>query len=131
MQQRSTPRFTALGLALSTAALAFGATGASAADKVKVGFVSTLSGPSSALGVDIRDGFLLATGWGCRFRPGHGNQTEYECEQTDSMEHSRLPTDATVRRHYTLRQAARLRAPAIPARVSLLHCLLPHALAAA
>ena len=30
------------------------------ADKVKVGFVSTLSGPSSALGVDIRDGFLLA-----------------------------------------------------------------------
>ena len=31
-----------------------------AADKVKVGFVSTLSGPSSALGIDIRDGFLLA-----------------------------------------------------------------------
>ncbi len=60
MQQRSTPRFTALGLALSAAALAFGATTASAADKVKVGFVSTLSGPSSALGVDIRDGFLLA-----------------------------------------------------------------------
>jgi branched-chain amino acid transport system substrate-binding protein len=33
---------------------------ASAADKVKVGFVSTLSGPSAALGVDIRDGFMLA-----------------------------------------------------------------------
>ena len=33
---------------------------ASAADKVKIGFVSTLSGPSSALGVDIRDGFQLA-----------------------------------------------------------------------
>ena len=33
---------------------------ANAADKVKVGFVSTLSGPSSALGIDIRDGFLLA-----------------------------------------------------------------------
>ena len=31
-----------------------------AADKVKIGFVSTLSGPSSALGVDIRDGFQLA-----------------------------------------------------------------------
>jgi hypothetical protein len=31
-----------------------------AADKVKVGFVSTLSGPSPALGVDIRDGFQLA-----------------------------------------------------------------------
>src|SRR6187549_2571776 len=45
-------------------ALAFGAAAsalpAHAADKVKVGFVSTLSGPSSALGVDIRDGFLLA-----------------------------------------------------------------------
>ncbi len=31
-----------------------------AADKVKIGFVSTLSGPSAALGVDIRDAFLLA-----------------------------------------------------------------------
>ena len=40
------------------AALAVGP--AAAADKVKVGFVSTLSGPSSALGIDIRDGFLLA-----------------------------------------------------------------------
>ena len=39
--------------------VALGAT-AMAADKVKVGFVSTLSGPSSALGIDIRDGFLLA-----------------------------------------------------------------------
>jgi branched-chain amino acid transport system substrate-binding protein len=43
----------ALGLSLATVP-------ASAADKVKIGFVSTLSGPSSALGVDIRDGFLLA-----------------------------------------------------------------------
>ena len=33
---------------------------AQAADKVRIGFVSTLSGPSSALGIDIRDGFLLA-----------------------------------------------------------------------
>jgi branched-chain amino acid transport system substrate-binding protein len=31
-----------------------------AADKIKIGFVSTLSGPSSALGIDIRDGFNLA-----------------------------------------------------------------------
>src|SRR5688500_1293082 len=31
-----------------------------AADRVRVGFVSTLSGPSAALGVDIRDGFQLA-----------------------------------------------------------------------
>ena len=42
------------------AACALGAASAHAADKVKVGLVSTLSGPSSALGVDIRDGFLLA-----------------------------------------------------------------------
>ena len=30
------------------------------ADRIRVGFVSTLSGPSAALGVDIRDGFQLA-----------------------------------------------------------------------
>jgi branched-chain amino acid transport system substrate-binding protein len=48
-----------LRLAALIAATAF-ACGAGAADKVKVGFVSTLSGPSSALGVDIRDGFQLA-----------------------------------------------------------------------
>jgi branched-chain amino acid transport system substrate-binding protein len=41
--------------------LALAAAGfAQAADRVKVGFVSTLSGPQSALGVDIRDGFQLA-----------------------------------------------------------------------
>ena len=33
---------------------------AEAADRIKVGFVSTLSGPSAAIGVDIRDGFQLA-----------------------------------------------------------------------
>ena len=44
-------------LAIS-AALAFSA--AQAADKIKVGFVSTLSGPNAAIGVDIRDGFQLA-----------------------------------------------------------------------
>jgi len=31
-----------------------------AADKVKVGFISTLSGPAAAIGTDIRDGFNLA-----------------------------------------------------------------------
>ncbi|HTP70872.1 MAG TPA: ABC transporter substrate-binding protein [Burkholderiaceae bacterium] len=50
----------ALRLAALALATALAATGAAAADKVKIGFVSTLSGPSSALGVDIRDGFLLA-----------------------------------------------------------------------
>lgn len=33
---------------------------ASAADKVKIGFISTLSGPNAAIGGDIRDGFNLA-----------------------------------------------------------------------
>ena len=33
---------------------------AGAADKIRIGFLSTLSGPSAALGVDIRDGFNLA-----------------------------------------------------------------------
>jgi branched-chain amino acid transport system substrate-binding protein len=31
-----------------------------AADKVKIGFISTLSGPNAAIGADIRDGFNLA-----------------------------------------------------------------------
>jgi branched-chain amino acid transport system substrate-binding protein len=34
--------------------------GVQAADKVKIGMVSTLSGPAGALGVDMRDGFNLA-----------------------------------------------------------------------
>ena len=34
--------------------------GAHAASKVKVGFISTLSGPNAAIGGDIRDGFNLA-----------------------------------------------------------------------
>lgn len=33
---------------------------AAAADRVKIGFMSTLSGPGAALGIDIRDGFALA-----------------------------------------------------------------------
>ena len=31
-----------------------------AADKVKIGFISTLSGPNAAIGMDIRDAFNLA-----------------------------------------------------------------------
>ncbi|MEI8305019.1 MAG: ABC transporter substrate-binding protein [Burkholderiales bacterium] len=46
---------------LLAAALGLGAAPATqAADKIKVGLVSTLSGPSAGLGVDIRDGFMLA-----------------------------------------------------------------------
>ena len=39
---------------------ALGSLGADAADKVKIGFISTLSGPNAAIGGDIRDGFNLA-----------------------------------------------------------------------
>ena len=35
-------------------------TSAYAADQIKIGFLSTLSGPGGALGADIRDGFELA-----------------------------------------------------------------------
>ena len=47
----------ALAVAAATLLLAGGA---HAADKVKVGLLSTLSGPGAGLGVDIRDGFNLA-----------------------------------------------------------------------
>jgi branched-chain amino acid transport system substrate-binding protein len=45
---------------LVVAALAAAASGATAADKVKIGFISTLSGPNATVGIDIRDGFNLA-----------------------------------------------------------------------
>lgn len=51
------PALRALALLLAAGCAA---AAANAADKIKVGFVSTLSGPSAALGIDIRDGFLLA-----------------------------------------------------------------------
>jgi branched-chain amino acid transport system substrate-binding protein len=54
------PTFARSLVLASAAALTLAPLFAAAADKVKVGFVSTLSGPSAALGVDIRDGFLLA-----------------------------------------------------------------------
>jgi branched-chain amino acid transport system substrate-binding protein len=46
---------------LALAALSFAlAAPVQAADKVKIGFISTLSGPNAAIGADIRDGFNLA-----------------------------------------------------------------------
>ncbi len=50
---------TALSALTATASL-LAPQAANAADKVKIGFVSTLSGPSAGLGVDIRDAFQLA-----------------------------------------------------------------------
>src|SRR5262249_48625633 len=40
--------------------LFFFSVAAQGADKVKVGFISTLSGPNASIGTDIRDAFLLA-----------------------------------------------------------------------
>ena len=53
-----TVRLRSLGNVALAAAVLF-AGPVSAADTVKVGLLSTLSGPSAALGVDIRDGFTL------------------------------------------------------------------------
>lgn len=47
-------------LVLALAAASCLGSSANAADKIKVGFLSTLSGPGAGLGVDIRDGFNLA-----------------------------------------------------------------------
>ncbi|PVB59648.1 ABC transporter substrate-binding protein, partial [Labrenzia sp. 011] len=43
----------------AAAALVLGLTGAQA-DPVKVGMITTLSGGGAGLGIDVRDGFLLA-----------------------------------------------------------------------
>jgi branched-chain amino acid transport system substrate-binding protein len=45
---------------LVAALLGAAALAVQAADKVKIGFISTLSGPNAAIGGDIRDGFNLA-----------------------------------------------------------------------
>ncbi len=56
---RAAPHRAALAAVVATVLMLTVAT-ANAADKVKIGFVSTLSGPSAGLGVDIRDAFQLA-----------------------------------------------------------------------
>jgi branched-chain amino acid transport system substrate-binding protein len=45
---------------LAALAAALGALNAQAASELKIGFLSTLSGPAGAIGVEIRDGFNLA-----------------------------------------------------------------------
>lgn len=47
-------------LVAALSALALSTSAAYGADSVKIGFMSTLSGPGGALGIDIRDGFELA-----------------------------------------------------------------------
>ena len=45
-------------LALATA-IAMATAAAQAADEIRIGMITTLSGPGSGLGIDIRDGFAL------------------------------------------------------------------------
>ena len=47
-------------IAASTIALATGMSGGAFAEPVKVGLITTLSGGGAGLGIDARDGFLLA-----------------------------------------------------------------------
>ena len=55
------PRLSSLAAVLLAAALGpMGALPSHAADSIKVGFLTTLSGPGGALGIDARDGFKLA-----------------------------------------------------------------------
>lgn len=51
-----TQRWLAAAVALSAAVFTVAS---AAADRVKVGFISTLSGPNSGIGIEIRDGFNL------------------------------------------------------------------------
>src|SRR5260370_18714408 len=48
------------GLAVAAAILAVSAAPAQAQDKLKVGFITTLSGPPAVIGQQLRDGFNLA-----------------------------------------------------------------------
>ena len=47
-------------IAVALALAAFSTSAVQAADKIRIGFLSTLSGPGAGLGVDIQDGFNLA-----------------------------------------------------------------------
>lgn len=55
------PSVCALSVSIATI-LAAGLPAVAAADPVKVGMITTLSGGGSGLGIDVRDGFLLAIG---------------------------------------------------------------------
>lgn len=51
---------TALAAVLGVGTMAGVATGVAAAEKIKVGMITTLSGGGAGLGIDVRDGFRLA-----------------------------------------------------------------------
>ena len=65
--------------ALGVAALTLAAGPASAKDPVKIGLITTLSGPAGYIGADIRDGFLLAVD--LKGGPFEGNKPEILIEE--------------------------------------------------
>ena len=46
-------------LVIGIAVVMLGVCGAGAADKIKIGYMATMSGPAASLGIDILDGFKL------------------------------------------------------------------------
>ncbi len=80
--------------ALLCAALALAAAlPATAADKVKVGLLTTLSGPGAGLGVDIRDGFAL----GLKHAGGKFGQLPVELITADDQQNPEVTKQATDR----------------------------------
>ena len=83
MVRRAAALLAATGLATVGLATTLGLTTvpASAADRVKVGFIATLSGPSAALGQDLLDGFKL----GLKHRGGKLGGLPAELIETDDQ----------------------------------------------
>jgi branched-chain amino acid transport system substrate-binding protein len=80
-------------LLCATLALAAAALPAIAADKVKVGLLTTLSGPGAGLGVDIRDGFAL----GLKHAGGKFGPLPVEVITADDQQNPEVTKQATDR----------------------------------
>ncbi|MEO3692510.1 ABC transporter substrate-binding protein [Roseateles paludis] len=80
-------------LLCATLALAAAALPATAADKVKVGLLTTLSGPGAGLGVDIRDGFAL----GLKHAGGKFGPLPVELITADDQQNPEVTKQATDR----------------------------------
>ncbi|MFO1226044.1 ABC transporter substrate-binding protein [Roseateles sp.] len=80
-------------LLCAAVALAAAALPATAADKVKVGLLTTLSGPGAGLGVDIRDGFAL----GLKHAGGKFGPLSVELITADDQQNPETTKQATDR----------------------------------
>lgn len=98
VKQEGIVRLAKLGLGLAFSALL--ATAATAQQPVKIGLITTLSGPGGYLGADVRDGFQLAIDMGGGklggvpvqlvteddgFKPGQGKQIAERMMKTDGI----------------------------------------------